>query len=117
MSRIEKQVVVLNKKGLCARASAAFVDVAKKFKSVITVVKGEDQVNGRSIMGLWMLGARYQAPLLLIVEGEDAQEAMKELEDFFAKEATKFYPDNNSIKYLLGTFLGLCLLFLISWII
>ncbi|MDZ4242563.1 MAG: HPr family phosphocarrier protein, partial [Candidatus Omnitrophota bacterium] len=69
MPRIEKQVIVLNKNGLCIRASAAFVDVTKKFKSVVTVVKGEDRVNGRSIMALWILGARHQTPLLLIVEG------------------------------------------------
>ncbi|HRZ39888.1 MAG TPA: HPr family phosphocarrier protein, partial [Candidatus Omnitrophota bacterium] len=96
---------------------AAFVDVAKKFKSVVTVVKGEDRVNGRSIMALRMLRAQYQTSLLLIVEGEDAPQAMKDFEKFFAEEATKFYPDNNAIKSLLGIFFGLCLLVLILLIL
>ena len=116
MPRIEKQVMLLNKKGLCARASAAFVDKVKNFKSAVTVVKGNDQVNGKSIMALWMLQAKHETSLLLIVEGEDAQEAMKEFEDFFAKEATKFYPDSDFVKHK-WIFLGLCLLLLISWII
>jgi len=117
MPRIEKQVIVLNKKGLCARASVAFIDIAKNFKSAVTVVKGKEQVNGKSAMGLLMLHAQYQNSLLLIVEGEDAQEAMKEFENFFTKEAVKVYPDSNFAKYLLWILGGLFLLVLIYFML
>ena len=86
MQRIEKQVVVANKKGLHARPAALFVQMADKFNATVTVVKGEERVNGKSIMGLLMIGAQCQTVLTIIVEGEDAPNAMAELEEFFTKQ-------------------------------
>ena len=86
MGRIEKQVIVANKKGLHARPAALFVQLADKFDVAVTIAKGEERVNGKSIMGLLMLGAQHQTPLTVIVDGQDAQSAMMEFEAFFGKQ-------------------------------
>jgi len=86
MARIEKQVTVANKKGLHARPAALFVQLADKFDVTVSITKDKEHVNGKSIMGLLMLGAQYQTPLLLTVEGEAAEAAMAEFEAFFAKQ-------------------------------
>ncbi|MBI4308935.1 MAG: HPr family phosphocarrier protein [Candidatus Omnitrophica bacterium] len=86
MSRIEKQLIVANKKGLHARPAALFVQLADKFDVSVTIAKGEERVNGKSIMGLLMLGAQYQTPLTVIVDGNEAQAAMAEFEAFFSKQ-------------------------------
>ena len=86
MSRIEKQIVVANKKGLHARPAALFVQLADKFDVAVTITRGEERVNGKSIMGLLMLGAQCQTPLIVIVDGNEAQTAMVEFEEFFSKQ-------------------------------
>ena len=86
MAKIEKQVIVTNKKGLHARPAALFVQLADKFDVAVTIVKGEERVNGKSIMGLLMLGAQYQTPLTVIVDGNEAPSAMAEFEAFFGKQ-------------------------------
>ena len=86
MPRIEKQLVVVNKKGLHARPAAVFVQLAEKFPVSVTICKGDEQVNGKSIMGLLMLGAQCGTVLDLIVEGDDAAAAMAEFEVFFNKQ-------------------------------
>ena len=92
MPLIEKDVIVMNKKGLHARPAALFVQIADKFNVNVTIVKGEEKVNGKSIMGLLMLGAQYQTPLKVIVEGEDAEAAMAAIETFFAKQEEELVP-------------------------
>ena len=86
MPRIEKNIVVANKKGLHARPAAVFVQLADKFPVSITICKGEEKVNGKSIMGLLMLGAQCGSSLTVVVEGEQAEAAMAELENFFSKQ-------------------------------
>jgi phosphocarrier protein HPr len=86
MPRIEKNVVVANKKGLHARPAAMFVQLADKFGVNVTLVKGEERVNGKSIMGLLMLGAQHETALTVIVEGDSAEAAMAEFENFFSKQ-------------------------------
>jgi phosphocarrier protein HPr len=86
MPRIEKNVIVANKKGLHARPAAMFVQLADKFGVNVTLVKGEERVNGKSIMGLLMLGAQHETPLTIIVEGDSAEAAMAEFENFFSKQ-------------------------------
>ena len=84
--RIEKQIVVANKKGLHARPAALFVQLADKFNVSVTIAKGEERVNGKSIMGLLMLGAQHQTKLTVIAAGDDAPAAMAEFELFFNKQ-------------------------------
>ena len=86
MSMIEKQLTVNNKKGLHARPAAMFVQIAAKHDVIVTVSKGTEKVNGKSIMGLLMLGALFGTVLTVSVDGNDAEAAMKEFEMFFSKQ-------------------------------
>jgi phosphocarrier protein HPr len=83
MSKIEKEFVMNNKQGLHARPAALFVQIAEKYDSEITVTKDQEQVNGKSIMGLLMLGAHYQSKISVVVNGPDAEAAMTDIEAFF----------------------------------
>jgi len=86
MSKIEKDLTVLNKKGLHARPAAIFVNLAEKFDVTVTVTKGSEVINGKSIMGLLMLGAVEGTVLKITVEGDQAQDAIVEFEKFFNKQ-------------------------------
>ncbi|TAK94005.1 HPr family phosphocarrier protein [Patescibacteria group bacterium] len=83
MAKIEKEFTITNKQGLHARPAALFVQIAEKYDSEITVVKDQEQVNGKSIMGLLMLGAHYQSKVLIIIDGPDSDGAMSDIERFF----------------------------------
>ena len=84
------KALIVNKKGLHARASAKFVETAAKFQSEITVTKDETCVSGRSIMGLMMLAASLGSSVELSAAGPDANEAMRAL---LALIAAKFHED------------------------
>lgn len=71
-----KAVKIANKRGLHARASAKFVDVAGKFKSDITVEKEGTKVSGKSIMGLLLLAAANGESITIAATGKDAEEAV-----------------------------------------
>ena len=86
MPKIEKQVTVVNKKGLHARPAALFVQLVEKFNVTVVVAKGEEKVNGKSIMGLLMLGAQSGTSLTLTVDGEQAETALVAFEEFFNKQ-------------------------------
>jgi len=92
MPRIERQVVVANKKGMHARPAALFVQLTDKFNVTVSIAKDKEKINGKSIMGLLMLGAQHQTPLTLTVDGEEAEAAMKEFEAFFAKQEEDLIP-------------------------
>ena len=82
----EKKIVIKNKQGLHARPAALFVQTANKFDSVITVIKGDEEVNGKSIMGILMLGAEKDSAIVIRAEGPDAEEALAELEKLVSIE-------------------------------
>lgn len=73
------EVTIVNKRGLHARASAAFVKTAEKFDAEVSVTKDGQTVNGGSIMGLLMLGASPGSTILIETEGQDAEEALEAL--------------------------------------
>lgn len=77
MSEID--VVLGNRLGLHARAAARFVHLANGFTARVTVSKGGSRVNGKSILGLLTLAAPKGARLRLAAEGEDEEQALKEL--------------------------------------
>jgi phosphocarrier protein HPr len=77
---IEKMVVIKNMQGLHARPAALFVQIANKFDSDIIVSKGKKKVNGKSIMGIMMLEAGKGSKITISANGEDAQQAVNELE-------------------------------------
>jgi phosphocarrier protein HPr len=89
--KLRARVVICNRKGLHARASARFVKIAESFDAVVTVIKdARNTVGGTSIMGLLMLGALPGTELVLETEGPERQEALRALvalvEDGFGEE-------------------------------
>ncbi|HET9398379.1 MAG TPA: HPr family phosphocarrier protein [Sphingomicrobium sp.] len=79
MSAISKTIEITNKRGLHARASAKFVNVASGLAAKIEVEKDGNKVVGTSIMGLMMLGAAMGDSITIHCEGEGCDEAMSEL--------------------------------------
>jgi phosphocarrier protein HPr len=82
-TRLERKVRILNKLGMHARPAALFVQTANQFEADISVRKGKQTVNGKSIMGLMMLAAGPNTQIVLIAEGRDAEEALNALERLF----------------------------------
>jgi len=76
----ERRVVIRNKLGLHARASARFATTASAFASEITLVKDGIEINGKSIMGIMMLAAGKGTEILIRAEGDDARAALDQLE-------------------------------------
>lgn len=76
---VEKEVIIKNRAGMHARPAALLVQTANKYSSKILLEKDNEQINGKSIMGVISLGATYKTALKLIVEGEDEQEAAEAL--------------------------------------
>jgi phosphocarrier protein len=76
---ITRVVEIVNKKGLHARASAKFVQIAERYKSAITVTRGNETVGGTSIMGLMMLAAGPGTLVTVKASGPDAIDAMDAL--------------------------------------
>jgi phosphocarrier protein HPr len=73
------QLRIVNKKGLHARASAKFVETTARFQSEVTVRKDGQEVSGRSIMGLMLLGASLGTAIDISATGADAKEAVEAL--------------------------------------
>jgi phosphocarrier protein len=71
-----RDLVISNRKGLHARASAKFVQTVERFKAVVTVTRGGETVGGRSIMGLLTLGAAKGTTITVTAEGADAQDSL-----------------------------------------
>ena len=82
MSRIEKEITVKNPQGLHARPAALFVQIAAKYDAAISVSKDGETVNGKSIMGILMLGANQNSVIRITADGKDAETALTELEAF-----------------------------------
>ncbi len=84
--QLQKKIKINNVSGLHARPAALFVQIANKYDSEIILKKDIQEVNGKSIMGIMMLAAEHGSEIILEVEGDDAREAMKELEEFLKKK-------------------------------
>src|ERR1700721_2145816 len=84
--QIVKELVVQNKMGIHARPAAMIVRITNKFKSEVFVEKDEEQVNGKSIMGLMMLAAGKGSKVKFLATGEDAPQMLAELEQLFARK-------------------------------
>lgn len=79
MSSCSRTIEITNKRGLHARASAKFVNVAAGLAARIEVEKDGNRVVGTSIMGLMMLGAAMGDSITIHCEGEDCEAAMAQL--------------------------------------
>ena len=86
MALVTKKLTVKNTQGLHARPAALFVQVANKFNSRISVKRGDEKVNGKSIMGILMLGAEKDSEIIIEAEGDDAQMAISDLEKVVVTE-------------------------------
>ena len=75
----EQQVTIVNELGLHARAASKFVRRAAEFASEVTVEKGGEEVNGKSIMGVLMLVASKGSQVLIRARGTDAEAAAESL--------------------------------------
>ncbi|MEA2034145.1 MAG: HPr family phosphocarrier protein [Euryarchaeota archaeon] len=80
----KRDIIIENKLGLHARPAAQLVQVASKFDSEITFRRGEDEVNGKSIMGVLMLAAPLGSTIQVNARGEDAAAAVQAVEDLVA---------------------------------
>ena len=83
---LSKELVVPNKMGIHARPAAMIVRVTNKFKADILVEKDDEQVNGKSIMGLMMLAAGRGAKVRFIATGADASAMLTEIEALFTRK-------------------------------
>ena len=83
---LSKKLVVQNKMGIHARPAAMIVRIANTYPGEIWVEKDDEQINGKSIMGLMMLAAGNGSSLTFRTEGplEEAQKVLTKLEDLFA---------------------------------
>ena len=78
----EMTLTIKNKLGLHARPAAALVQTAGRFKAKIRIIKDDQEVDGKSIMGIMTLAAGYGVTLGFIIDGEDevpAAAAVREL--------------------------------------
>jgi phosphocarrier protein len=74
---VEQTVTIQNRAGIHARPSAMLVQAAMEFRSNIYFEKGDDRINGKSIMGILTLGASFGSEIRIIAEGEDEQKALE----------------------------------------
>lgn len=77
---MDRQVTIINKLGLHARPAMQFVDVANAFHSAVKVCKGDQCVDGKSIMQMMMLAATSGTSLKIVAEGSDAEAALVALD-------------------------------------
>jgi phosphocarrier protein len=78
---LKREVAIVNKLGLHARAAAKFVTLASRFEADIRLSKGKREVNGKSIMGVMMLAAAKDSQLEIHAIGADAEQALDCLEE------------------------------------
>ncbi len=79
MNRVSREVRITNERGLHARASAKFVNLASEIDASIEVEKDGNKVCGTSIMGLMMLGAAMGDTITIHVAGNGAEDALETL--------------------------------------
>lgn len=76
---VQKEIEIVNKLGLHARASAKLTQLAGKFKSEVWMTRDKRRVNAKSIMGVMMLAAGRGSTVLLETEGPDEQACLDAL--------------------------------------
>jgi len=79
VSTVKANVTIVNKLGLHARPAMEFVDCASRFTSEVFVKRGDQSVNGKSIMEMMLLAATAGTVLEVEATGDDAQAAIDEL--------------------------------------
>jgi phosphotransferase system HPr (HPr) family protein len=83
---VEQEVTLTNETGLHARPASLFVQTAEDFSSQIKVIRGEEEVNAKSIMGIMSLGVEQKTKFTIRAEGEDEEKAVSTLVDLVENE-------------------------------
>jgi phosphocarrier protein HPr len=82
----EREARIVNKLGIHARPAAEIVKTAGRFKSSITIIRDDLEVNAKSIMGVMMLAAEFGSTITLRAVGEDAEAALDALSAVIANK-------------------------------
>lgn len=88
---VKKELTILNSSGLHARPAASLVKLASRFTSKIYLQKDGLEVNAKSIMGVMTLAAEKGSKIMIIADGKDEKEALKQLIELIKK---KFCEEN-----------------------
>jgi phosphocarrier protein len=88
---LSREIPIINKRGLHARASAKFVQMVERFNAEVWVTKGNETVGGTSIMGLMMLSAGPGTSIVVSATGDEAQAAIDAITELVA---SKFNEEN-----------------------
>ena len=83
---ISRELLIVNKRGLHARASAKFVQMVERFTAEVWVTRGGETVGGTSIMGLMMLSAGPGTSILVSAAGPEAEAAIAAITDLVASK-------------------------------
>ncbi len=88
---VSRELLIINKRGLHARASAKFVQMVERFNAEVWVTRGGETVGGTSIMGLMMLAAGPGTTIRVSAIGPDAEAAVAAIGELVA---SKFNEEN-----------------------
>lgn len=83
---LSKEIEIINKKGLHARAASKLVQLATKYKSRIQLSRDGQISDGKSILGVLILAAHQGSSIKVVTEGEDETEAMSEICDLINRK-------------------------------
>ena len=83
---VSRELPIINKRGLHARASAKFVQMVERFDAEVWVTRGAETVGGTSIMGLMMLSAGPGTSIIVSAVGPEAQAALDAITDLVASK-------------------------------
>jgi phosphocarrier protein HPr len=83
---VSRELPIINKRGLHARASAKFVQMVERFSAEVWVTKGNETVGGTSIMGLMMLSAGPGTSIVVSAIGPEAQAALDAITELVASK-------------------------------
>ena len=82
---VSKKVTVKDQPGIHLVPASLLVNRANEFDAQISIRKGDNMVNAKSVLGIIALGASYESTLEIIAEGEDEQAAVEALATLFEK--------------------------------
>jgi phosphocarrier protein HPr len=83
---VSRELPIINKRGLHARASAKFVQMVERFNAEVWVTRGSETVGGTSIMGLMMLSAGPGTSIVVSAVGPEAQAAIDAITELVASK-------------------------------
>ena len=83
---IEEKVIIINEEGLHARSAARYIQEAIKYQCKITLIKGNLEYDGKSILSVLSIGAFKDTEITIRCEGEDEKAALENLVDLIENE-------------------------------